>query len=162
MVAAQTWRSLQAAELDASHGDECPPGPSQYRRVRLVPTDGFDGVLDISDSSDEATAEVDVQPEPLLPHAHGEATAAVDAELEPLLPSACFHFLQHVDAARIRAARWTQRDLNKCVSKRKANGGCCRLPTLEPNTFNSPSKRSLQALCNTLTEPLLTRLICQR
>ena len=55
-VAANICCGLQAVELDPRDGDERPAGPSQYRRVRVLPTHAADGVLEVFDSSDcEAT-----------------------------------------------------------------------------------------------------------
>ena len=97
-VAANIWCGLQAVELDPCDGDERPAGPSQYRRVRLLPMHATDGVLDVSDSSDvEASAE-SPQPEPVLPPLDERPcvdAAPVDVKDTRLLPLFFSMWTQH-------------------------------------------------------------------
>eukprot|EP00439_Symbiodinium_sp_Y106_P086949 s148_g37.t1 len=97
-VAANIWCGLQAVELDPCDGDERPAGPSQYRRVRLLPMHATDGVLDVSDSSDvEASAE-SPQPEPVLPPLDERPcvdAAPVDVKDARLLPLFFSMWTQH-------------------------------------------------------------------
>ena len=87
-----------AVELDPCDGDERPAGPSQYRRVRLLPMHATDGVLDVSDSSDvEASAE-SPQPEPVLPPLDERPcvdAAPVDVKDARLLPLFFSMWTQH-------------------------------------------------------------------